>query len=578
MQDHKKNTLAILLRRWFRFLVISSIAVILILVGCRSNTMDVSPSNKGSLSPNSTKTIASTSLPPESIKADLGFRPTTNGFNFSNYTNENGIKNLSVTEMQRMFGNNVCANQGNPCILTPPAEKWMEEVNKSMNGGHCEGMAALSLILYADKDKTSKFGNVPDLSLLGNEMLQHEIAYWFATQYVPPTSLSEMKGKQVPSDILGTLLASLKPNARVDQTYTMGIYQPNFKGGHAITPYAVGDLGNGKYAVLVYDNNYPIIERILEIDRNENTWQYNASTNPDEPESVYIGDAETKTLTLTPTPPRYEQQVCNFCDLEYQPDENSNDKSAIKGNANSTPKFNQIFLEGDADLLINNGNQKIGYENEKFVNSFPGATFKPIKSSELWKDDNEPVYNIPVGVPFTINLQGNKKSNPKESIEVVMIGSSYDVGLSDIKILPNQKDLIQFSQTGRSLIYKPSSSEAPNIFFGISTDLDDYEFELDGVEIDAGGTISSNLDTNKGRLGIKISETKNEAVFDLLINRIDDKAKQTFKGKDLKLASGDTLYLDYAKWTGNGAKLTIELDKGSDGTIEETTTIDDQKK
>ncbi len=568
-----------LVSRLFRFLAIASISAIVILVGCQSNQAVSSSvsANKGALPSNSKNAIASAPLPAGSIKADLGFRPAVNGFSFENYGEDSSIKNLSSVEMQRMFGSKVCATQGESCILTPPAQKWMDEVNKSMNGGHCEGMAALSLILYADKDKASGFGKTPDLSLLGNEKLQREIAYWFATQYVPPTATSEIRGK-APSEILDTLLTSMKPNARIDETYTMGIYQPGFKAGHAISPYVVGDLGDGKYAVMVYDNNHPKVERTIEIDRNANTWKYNAATNPDEPESEYLGDADTKTLTLTPTPPRYERQACNFCGTEEQSDDNSSEKSSAKVNANGTLKFNQIFLEGDADLLITNGNQKIGYENEKFVNSFSGATFTPIKSSELWKDDEEPIYNIPVGVPFTINLQGNKKSNSKELIDVVMIGPSYDLGLEGIKVSKTEKDLIQFDASGRSLSYKPSSSEAPNIVFGIATKADDYEFELDGVEIDAGGTISANLDTAKGRLGIKIADTKNKAIFNLLISRIDDKTEQKFEGTDLELSSGNTLYLDYAKWTGNGAKLTIELDKGSNGTIDEITTIEDKKK
>ncbi|MCX5963040.1 MAG: hypothetical protein NT070_07795 [Cyanobacteria bacterium] len=477
-----------------------------------------------------------------------------------------------------MFGNQVCATQGDTCILTPPAEQWMEETNKDMDGGHCEGMAALSLILYADKAKAQEFGNTPDLALQGNEKLQHEIAYWFATQGVAPTATNEIKGK-TPADILDILLSSINPNASIDKTYTMGIYQPEFKGGHAITPYAIEDLGDGEYTVMVYDNNHPKLERQVEIDRNANTWKYVASTKPEEEESEYLGDAETKTLTLTPSQPRYEIQECNFCGTADVSDDDGSTE-ADEGKKVSTTKkvkFNQIFLEGDADLLISNGNQKIGYENGKFVNAFAGATFIPRKSNELWKDDDEPLYNIPVGVPFTMTLQSSSETNGKKLTDVVMLGPGYDVGLEGIKVLAGQKDLIKFDASGRSLSYKPSNAEAPNIVFGLSTTNDDYEFELDGVEIDAGGTISANLDTAKGRLGIKIADSKQAAIFNLVISRIDDKTKQKFEGEDLALNSGDTMYLDYAKWTGNGAKLTVELDKGSDGAIDETTTLKDKQ-
>ncbi len=564
-----------LIKRFFRFLAIVSLSAIITLIGCQPN-LAVSQ-NKGAIasknsSSSDNNSNSSSSEKTKSLVADLGFRPETDGFSFQNYGNEGGIQNLTSVDMQRMFGKQVCATSGDTCILTPPAEQWMEETNKGMNGGHCEGMAALSLILYADKVKTGEFGNIPDLALQGNEKLQREIAYWFATQGVSPTASNEIKGKS-PSEILDILLSSIKPNTSIDQTYTMGIYQPEFKGGHAITPYAIADMGDGKYTVMVYDNNHPKLERQVEIDRNANTWKYVASTKPGEAESEYAGNVETKTLTLTPTKPRYEIQDCSFCGTADQSTSEKNDK----GSTSKAVQFNQIFLEGDADLLISNGSQKIGYENGKFVNAFAGATFIPMKSNELWKDDNEPLYNIPVGVPFTMTLQASSESKGKELTDVVMIGHGYDVGVEGIKVLAGQKDSIKFDASGRSLSYKPSNPEAPNILFGISTANDDYEFELDEVEIDAGGTISANLDTAKGRLGIKIADSKRQSIFNLVITRIDDQKEQKFEGEDLALNSGDTLYLDYAKWTGNGAKLTIELDKGSDGTIDETTTVADKK-
>jgi hypothetical protein len=506
--------------------------------------------------------------------ADLGFRPEANGFSFENYGNEGGIKNLTSADMQRMFGNQVCATEGEDCILTPPAEQWMEQTNKGMDGGHCEGMAALSLILYADQSRVGDLGgNVPNLALQGNEKLQREIAYWFATQAVSPTVSNEIKDK-TPAELLDLLLESLKPGAA--QTYTMGIYQPGFKGGHAITPYAVVDEGDGKYDVLIYDNNHPKMERRVEIDRTANTWKYVASTKPGEAESEYQGDATTKTLTLTPTPPRYQQQVCDFCGAA-ETASGETEGAIARNKALAQGKFNQIFLEGDADLLIRNGSNKIGYENGNLVNTFPGATFIPQKSGELWKDDEEPIYNIPVGVPFTMTLQSSSETEGQEATDVVMIGPGYDLGISGITVAPGQQDAIAFTPDGKGLSYTPSSSEAPNLLFGISTAKDDYEFELDGIEIDAGGTIAAALETTKGQLSIKVTGSKQEAAFNLALSRIDDKTEQEFTGEGLSLKSGDTLLIDYAAWTGNGAKLTLELDAGSDGKIDDTVTLDDKK-
>ncbi len=549
--------------RSFWFLVIATLSAITILLNAQPHEAMESAKTA----------IASDVGKNKAIIADLGFRPETDSFSFENYINKSSITNLTPSDMRKMFGEKVCATEGAECVLTPPAEKWMESTNKEMNGGHCEGMAVLSLLLYTDKAKAEEFGNkaTADLVLEGNEKLQREIAYWWATQVVSPTSNAEIK--KTPEEIVDLLENSLKPNAT--NTYTVGITQKDGKGGHAITPYAIEDLGDGKVAVLSYDNNYPKTERRVEVDLKANTWKYTGSTNPDVAEAPYEGDAQSKSLTLTPTPPRLKQQQCNFCD-STDAASNSSGEIIAKEKAITADKFNQIFLEGESTLLIANGSNKIGYENGKFINAFPGASFIRLKNADL-KNQGDPIYNIPTGIPFTMTLQGNSKTKSNKLTDIMMIGPSYDLGLSGIKVLPQQKDSIQFSANGRSLSYKPSNSEAPNIFFGIATDKDDYEFELDSVDIDAGGTISANLDTEKGRLGIKIADTKQEAIFNLILSRIDDQREQSFEGEDLTLASGDTLYLDYAKWTGNGAKLTLELDKGSNGTIDEVTTLNDKK-
>ena len=94
----------------------------------------------------------------------------------------------------------------------------------------------------------------------------------------------------------------------------MGIYKRDRTGGHAITPYAVEDRGDGVYWIMVYDNNYPGAARAIEVNTKTDTWNYSGSTNPAEAAGKYEGDAETKTLELAPIAPRLGQQDCPFCD------------------------------------------------------------------------------------------------------------------------------------------------------------------------------------------------------------------------------------------------------------------------
>jgi hypothetical protein len=252
--------------------------------------------------PTTEATGSGTSTTEGPMVADLGFRPEVNGFSFENYGGDTGRTNLEAADVQKMFGDAVCASQaGGNCILTPAAEQWMQEINKGMNGGHCEGFAALSLAFYADKEKVDQFGapRTIDLKIDNNQALQREIAYYFATQDTQPAASGEIK--KTPNEILDLLIEAFK-NGASKETYTMGIYKRGFKDGHAITPYAVEDVGGGKFAVLVYDNNYPNATRKLTVDRNANSWTYIASINPNEPAAEYEGDATTGTLSLSRLP------------------------------------------------------------------------------------------------------------------------------------------------------------------------------------------------------------------------------------------------------------------------------------
>jgi len=102
--------------------------------------------------------------------------------------------------------------------------------------------------------------------------------------------------------------------ARHTEVYTIALWKRNGNGGHAVTPFAIEDLGNDLFAILVYDNNYPNTTHKIIVDSNTNTWRYKTSINPNASVSGYEGDAESKTLLLTPTSFHLQTQKCPFCE------------------------------------------------------------------------------------------------------------------------------------------------------------------------------------------------------------------------------------------------------------------------
>lgn len=503
------------------------------------------------------------------ILADLGFTASANGFGFENYGNDNGAQNLTQAEMRRLFGDKVCAQlDGDKCILTPPAEQAMDALNKAMGGGHCEGMAVLSLLMYGAEKKPSDFGssNIFDLKLEDNAKLQREIAYWWATQHTKPAGDSELK--KAPAEIPDILIAAMKDGANAKEAYTFGIYKPDFTDGHAITPYAVKMISDDIYHIMVYDNNFPGQERFVEVNRKANTWKYSASTSPDVPESLYEGDAETKTLTLTPTTPRLKQQECDFCA--------DSGSAKVPGLARAATKSNAIYLESlepdnEIELLIVDSNGKrLGRVGNKLVNEIPGASFRPVKSGDLWKNDAEPIYYVPVGVSFTITIDGSQLKK-EQSANVLLIGPGYDIGVENVTLEPGKKDTLVLSPDGTKLSYTPSGSESPDIIVGLEHTGADYAFEIKGFELDAGGTINVNLEFSKGTLSVSTANSKATATYGLAVERIDDKAEQTFEHDGIELDPGETVYINFGKWDGKG-ELSIDIDEQSDGKIDKSET------
>ncbi len=499
--------------------------------------------------------------------SDLGFRTETNAFSFENYGNDSVAQNLTPAELQRMFGDQVCASkEGGQCVLTPPAAQWMEEINGAMNGGHCEGMAVLSLLMFTDAIKETQFGgnNAADLKLADNEALQREIAYWWATQTVAPTQSSVIKG--TPSEILDVLL-QMKPGG---ETYSIGIYKRDGSGGHAITPFGVQDKGNGVYDVLVYDNNYPSQTRTLTVDRNQNTWSYEASINPQVQSELYEGDAETKTLDLTPSSARLQLQACPFCEGA------ATSKAGGAGLAAQAPRYNEIFLDGDGHLIIvDEQDHRLGYVDGKFVNEIPGAKIVQLKTADPLKDDPEPAYWLPQDINTVITIDGSALK--EESLtDLILVGPGYTFGVEGILLEPGQKDTAYFLPQDGLLSYETVQSESPYIIAGVEEPAADFYFEIQGADMEGGGTINILLDTKAGDFIVNAEKLKGEGKFNLVLSRYDDESTQEFYADDIALKAGAVLYVNYAEWKGDGSELLIGVDVDGNGTVDDEYTVGDE--
>ena len=498
---------------------------------------------------------------PGEVIYDFGFVPEENGFSFENYGDEISVTNLTAAEMRRMFGDVVCADiNGDECILTPPAEQWMEQINGDMSGGHCEGMAVLSLMMYTQQVSPSDFGaSVASELDINDETLQREIAYWWATQSVDPTQSSAVTG--TPMEILETI----RQMEVGGETYTIGIYDGNGS-GHAITPFGVEDKGDGLYAILVYDNNYPGETRELFVDSRDNSWTYETSINPQVESEVWSGNAETQTLNLTPTSARLESQYCYFCE--------EGQASAGKLAAANQP-FNQIFLDGEGHILITDeSGNRLGYVDGKIINEIPNASYTQMRMLANGETP-EPIYSIPAGLDLTVTIDGTDLTE-ETLTDLVMIGAGFTIGVESIYLTPGQVDVAYIYPADQMIAYETTSDESPSIIFGVENPDAAYYFEVYGADMIGGGTITAWLDSAAGDLLINTEKLTGEGSFNFYLTRITDEAEEEFFAEDIALKEGALVYVNYAEWTdANPDGIYFGVDLNGDGEIDEEYVVSD---
>src|SRR6266567_4272342 len=518
--------------------------------------------------------------PEGKIVAKLDFAPKPNGFHFRNYGDDGNTANdLGPADLIDLFGaQQVCASgsTAEDCQLTEPAQAWMEEKLKSMNGGHCEGMAVTSLRFLEGKQFRGKggpngfqdgAGSVFDLNLGG--ALRNYIAHYFITQYLEEVSgpTKEISQKS-PGEVLDLLISHLHEGK---DAAALGFY--NFKEGrrvegHAVTPFAVEDMGDDVYRILLYDNNDPGETKYLTVNKKDETWSYRTASNPNEAESDYHGDANTHSLEITPESLREaESFTCPFCGGS---DSSSGERHHASRPTPPRTQYLGFSMDGEGDMLITDAaGKRVGFDfrNNKFVDE--------ISSSRVVFEKGGLNKNIPPEIslplsnstkPYTITLSGKSLKRGVDA-DLDVEGPGFVVGFSDIKLDPGESLTMTATPDGKELSFTASNDgQTPNVFITIENGRKHptYLFEIGGIKLSPGKTVTMKLDLDKQKLFFKDNDAKRDA-YDVLVARINpDGSKNFYEHHDLEIAKKtDNYEMDFSKWDGKGEMCFEEDEEGN---------------
>jgi hypothetical protein len=528
------------------------------------------------------------------IVASDGFDPVKNGFDTANYgdllpagtgldytSSNNAPAELTPMTMKQMFGDAVC---GDPeCNLTPEAQAWMNQTNQAMAGGHCYGFSDAALQFFSGKADPATFGatTTPQLDVLHNTELQSFLAENWAYQTLPNVVKDRILAD--PNTVLNELMKVLTPHP--SELYTLIIFMADGNGGHAVTPYAVEDNGNGRYHILIYDNNFPGVVRGIAVDTTTDTWTYTGGINPSDTHEVYKGDAQTKSIGLDPISPALGIQPWTFNGSGASGASGSSGSSGSTGSAASTtglresaPPFlvdystgtvyDDIYLDGGdlehGHLLITNpSGQHVGYMNGTLVNTIPGAIIDRSTSNQDWAESREPDYFVPDGVQYTITVDGSSLAQADPTEDVGVVAPGYQAEVDNINLTPGETDTMTISADGSMVSYTSSVQQAPIITYGVSDATSNYDFAVGGDDVPANGQINVHLPSGGSGFTFSTSNTGSRTNhLSLLLDKEDDTGSHTFVHGSIGMADGDTATLNFGGWT-DGQSMPLVVVHGS---------------
>lgn len=525
--------------------------------------------------------------PEGEIIASIGFDPKVNGFGFRNFgKNPDYEEDLTADDMIRMFGAaNVCieGTTANDCVLYETTDRWIEEALKKMDNGHCDGFSVSSLRMFVGKPFKGRKnpaafqrGAVNLFDLQKNQVTSNYVSYYQTLTFLKETYIFRTPTfKKKPSEIMTMIEDAMESKKEL---YTLEVWmRENGKmtRGHSILPIAIEDMGDDIYRIHVYDNNYPGQTKYVTVNTKAETWRYHTANNPTETARDYIGTATTNTLGLKRLSDRSRARYeCPFCDIdEAGADDNKDAVNETKSpfmNASYTlnpapktkspavePESLTISSSGDVELLITDPSGKsIGYDVAKkvTVNNIPGATENLIPGDG--DTDTPPEYNMPVNQankkPYKINIGG---SDSKQTSDLQIYGPGFVVGFADISVDKGESLNTTVSADGRQLTFTASADgETPTIYLSTDSgpDKPSYEFEIGGITLAGGKTITVRLDLEKGLLYFKDDDGDTDK-YDVKISRTNPNGKvDVFDEYDMDIGKDNDYVLNFGAWDGKG--------------------------
>ncbi|WP_439030973.1 hypothetical protein [Gordonia terrae] len=455
------------------------------------------------------------------VVARSDFQVKRDGFSFENWgpNTPEHTRGLSIDGMRAVFGDEVCARVVlGVCSPTTVAELLQDEFNDSMTGGHCFGMAALAG-LYSTRRLSPFPLALPWQSVYGirpSAPLDELIARMFITQGFPPTDL-------VQSEVTVTQgLSQLRSAWARNDNYVLAIYTDEEQSaGHAINPIAIRDLGQGKRGIVVYDNNFPGVEKMIVADPAANSWYYSTATNPAEPTLLFQGSPKNR-MMLVPLAPI----LARHQDPDLRNDETVVMVSDTNGGARGA---------GDVDWDVR-------------VTDLAGRAIAGVDKKVHFNNDNSATFTVPAGRTFRLVVDGVEAGRTAD-INATVLSAGGAAALGDLEVPAGAVAAIDVDPIRHGL--RVSSSALSTAEFAVATENSLRSLSTETTQLAVGPGSAVSLGTTP--TGVSVRSEGRAQRLRLSVERSDTFTDRTAVSPSvITLPADATVAVPVNLWTGWG--------------------------
>jgi hypothetical protein len=494
---------------------------------------------------------------------DIGFRPSHDGYNFANFTDVRR-SDLTTDDLQHMLGSAACLAPKPGCVLTAPNRAWVNLVLGDMRGGHCLGMtvSGLRFFRHIETPATYQPGALMTFDLL-KPNIRRLISYYHVRQFFPPVlTTADAPWPASHSQVLDQIRAALLSPAGDPPDLSL-CQSSNYSVCHSVLPFAVShDETSMKWWVWVDDSNYPGRSQFVVIDTQTNSWSY--------PPLGWSGSGAVRTLLATPL---------SFF-TEVMPTQISGTEAV--GEAFTTLVEATVALHGPGHLLITDSQgRRLGFNGDDLVQEIAGGHVTPIRDAG---QPVEPLYRLPAEASYQVLLDGQTITRT-ETLSVTQLGPDYAAWVEGATLTPGASSALTVTQDGRRIKYRATIAQAPTLGLAFDdirpaagvgasgTITDSYTMIVAGADLGTGQQLALAAETEQGRL-VFSNKDAGGGSYDLRIEHYDPVGSDVFAHAAILIGAADTHYLLYG--TRGTGPLTLQVDRGSDGTVDETIILANQ--